>query len=392
MTGVKIWSDSFLDYTGEKALAGMEELLIDLLINQGKDYVKIDNKMGPNGIGKGTLDETLKIVAQQVSEDEYIIRDKVLSQFLESISNEAKSTIATGTNGIFNPLNNPDYQSYQKLGKAAAIPVIAGELLNDNFTNLMVLIEMVRAAAHGKNILTVDTWPRSEGQKEYVEGRLKDKLAHRGIKLQTSIVHVEAVDAEVAKLMQENPDITKKAYKKLGEKLKPIQQDAESIYPGLTTINRENLSSEQKDQILKTIETMLTEKLSKIDERDDNQEENFKKIYESLIKARTTPIKRSVSRGLVPNGRADDRNLAVILKRLISHDLSSAPAAMDMRAPVIPGGGTPEEAIEALLYAQIRNINPEYNFESDAFKRLLGIAKRENYKKVYGFYRAEQAA
>ncbi len=406
---IDVWADHFLDYIGKNALPKAIGLLKDVCIQNGITNLNLDDWIGPQGVGKGTLLLTLRDVANKVKAEEILV-DDTLMQLFNEISNPNTDTIETGTGengGIFNPdwrikqgkgeLANLRYLPWISLGKAAGIPVGMGKLLSDNFTNLVAVIELSRSIALGMNRVSVDVWPRTKGQGDFVNGELVTKLAEENIKVSPSLLHVEAVNKEIADLIMSNIEVSKRVYKFLGSKLKAIVKDPTILKQGFVGNVFKLLEMDQNDkvtikqneeQIKKVGSAMLNDfrdllipyllsadnMLELTKDMNDDDKNIALKIYTALADGRGTSIKQIADR-FAQIMREDEGDVAAIAKRLASYDSDSAPAARDMGAIVVPGKGTPSEAIEAMLTAMVLEKKPDYDITCDGFIKIVAMAK-----------------
>ncbi|MDQ7021593.1 MAG: hypothetical protein Q9M91_07295 [Candidatus Dojkabacteria bacterium] len=377
--------------------------------------------------------------------------------------------------------------------KAAAIPVIAGHLLDDNFTNAMVVLQNIRHLAKGKNVIDNDTWPRSMGQAAYLNDKLIPLFRDNGITLNSNMIQVEAVTSETARVMRDNPEEAKLAHQIIGNRLERIRK-AEGVAASLdelafsdaddknfkfkaklaslnALVELGGSSTELKDLIIlvsnitndidtfdlegfgliraKLIENLarknsilkdnlesilaqvITESISRnngqvlelvlqrlmhnidvgidINEKelesinlqrtkagesalniDDFNVEVLYKITADLIKGRRVSFERMVSRAFELN-REDDKSHAAVAKRLASYDNNTVQPARDMGGQggviIIPGAGSPEEAIEEYLKAQVIQRDPDYDFSTDnvLWTDFVERAKRINRNSVENF-------
>lgn len=411
-------SNHFLQAFGERYINKLESVLLHSLDMLNLDSLELENWIGPQGVGKDTMQGSLKSAAKQFQSKE--ISDVSLSKLIDNLANENADVIVTGTGGIFNPGKrqqaNIRYVEYLNLGKSVSNIINEGRLVNDEITSFFLLLEIIRSVLSGKNRLQLNVFPRSMGQKEYI-ALLASKVAEQGKALNLSVLHVEAVDRETAIYMERNNEETKVAYELIGKmermiEINPtkfilenndqdgfenslaledpdIEWSVENSYKNAIESEELELVELAKNRGAEMIEEFgeklrivgpvyLNKSLKEISDKFDSYKlDNIKHIFSMLLKARVRGFSRIAGRFRV-EGRFDEASIKSIAKRIRSYDLDSAKAARNMDARIVPAAGRPDEAISDMLEALILQITPTFDLGSVEYLEFLDLVKEVN--------------
>ncbi len=199
---------------------------------------------------------------------------------------------------------------------------------------------------------------------------------HNDLNYTLTMLQVEGIDAETADLMMNNPEASSQAHEVLGKLLNIFRNDTDILV--------------QLDENIENIEYVNRILGSFLPQTLRANLANFEAapvIYSRLLRARAIALSRIGERAKKEE-REDDADIATILKRLSAYDSTTAVPAREMGGEqgvrIIPGAGTPSEAIEAYVRARIEQINPNYDFSSPKFKILLEKMKTANNIRVLG--------
>lgn len=403
-----VWSDEMLSRRSKRLTKGLERLMMKTQERIGIESTTILTTIGLQGVGKGSLNESLNTLAETFSPEKKQY-SKTIQIFLDESDLSKCDLIETGTGqrgGIFNSKwhkePNPRYVVHSNLKSSAGIPLRRGFLLNDNTMNdigdFEILKSMTSRGRKGEKVIIIgETFPRSVGQVEYMR-HLKQEFKERGLEFNSRMIHLELVDEEGAKLLEGNRDLSAKVSAQLGSLLERYSKD--DNVKGLDIYAKLGLKKGQPltDEMVKDIKSGGTEMLagfggqmaaflagSKLDitEIDPDEVEIAETIFDTLKAGVGTSIGRIALR-FGKQMRDDESNASSLTRRFAEHYKNSMPAALLSNAEIVPGGVAPEKAIEYMMKAKIKQINPDYDFSSEEFITLLNKGVEIHKETVYG--------
>lgn len=195
---------------GREGIQRSVELLGEICKRRGVSKVSIQTWIGPQGVGKGSISDTLTYAQELFHGDESEVvfealrsrgaseeiieqirahKEKLqvkkgdkLDRVIGYITPEA-DTIKTGTGGIFNPKGDRRYTPYEAQKKVTGRIVSEGAMVSDNWTNFLVTLEVARSVAKGHNTVSVDVWPGIPKQATFLHEDLMPRLQEEGVTL-----------------------------------------------------------------------------------------------------------------------------------------------------------------------------------------------------------------
>lgn len=345
-----------LDAIGEKLSVVLTETLIAMCEKMNVNAIDVQTWLGPQAAGKGTQTEAISSTAGDESWDQ-----ETLSADLKTLVTHLRSikVIATGTDGIFLPRDNQDYEIFQSLGNTAGQVVRTGALLSPQFTHAMVLMEMIRGVGRGESTFQIDTYPRAVSQMTLLTS-LGEALKAKGKNFSTNIILLDLVDPEGARTIDEN---------KINAKML-----AEGVAGSFTSWQKEPAFSEIESaaERLTNATTPLTEGLTEGQAAGDMIEElivALKAKFDAMGVAQDQPgadelgatkdviagslllalerMKGRVSKA--DKVRPDEMSIAGILKRLQEYLGDTYIVALQNSSNTIPGNAAPAIVTGSIL-------------------------------------------
>jgi adenylate kinase family enzyme len=419
--------NNMLARLGEKGIEDAIALVVDVCKERGINTIDIQTWIGPQGVGKGAIADTMKWVQKiikgegnqlyetfstkygvdenkitEIKEKSATIPDtldETLKKVFEIVANSNSDTIYTGTGGIFYPQGkeNPDKRYIPYIPQqAVTVPIVReGFLVDEKWTSFLVTLEIARSLLYGINSIELDVFPRTMSQADYIKKRLLTSLKDKDITLNHKIIHIEPIDKITTELIFENPKGALDVYMKLGNIYMELSETPEihgykeedfNLLKALG-IEDKNYDKEKTKLMVegseKMRETAVRIKSTIRDLTGEFSTENLRRIGVGLSASAGTTLFRVANR-LSTQGRKDDASLSKLFRRLSAYYSDTAPVAIMNHANIIYAGASDPEsqpatnyldAVEGTLKSLSTMVNVDYNFENDTYNTLLDLTK-----------------
>ncbi|MEA1926832.1 MAG: hypothetical protein U9N73_01390, partial [Candidatus Auribacterota bacterium] len=251
---------SDLGVAGIKTFGG---LLARICREKEIDLIELQTWIGPQGVGKGALGDTLnwserlfvrgddpgdffrflqteyEITDGKVAELDGLRRqvfpelDQAIRAIFRLLANEKTDTIFTGTGGIFHPRGGGGprerYRPYIAQYDVTGPIIKTGAMVDSNWTNFLVTLELARSASYAASgeplSVTVDVWPRTVDQADYLAKRLIPAMGEQGVQINHWLMHIEPFDAVTIDAMNRSGERAQEIYHAFGNLLQEVSRD-----------------------------------------------------------------------------------------------------------------------------------------------------------------------
>ncbi|MBT3314536.1 MAG: hypothetical protein HN390_07965 [Anaerolineae bacterium] len=419
--------NSLLGRLGEKGIEDAIALVVDVCKERGINSIDLQTWIGPQGVGKGAIADTMQWVQKIINEDgdelyeifstKYGVDenkileikeksseipgtlDETLKKVFDIVANSNSDTIYTGTGGIFYPQGKekPDKRYIPYIPQqAVTVPIVReGFLVDEKWTSFLVTLEIARSLLYGINSIELDVFPRTMSQAEYINKRLLTSLKDKEISLNHKIIHIEPIDSITAELIFEDPKGALDVYMKLGKIYMELSETPEmhgyteedfNLLKALG-IEDKNYDKEKPRLMVEGSERMrktavrIKATIKHLTGKD--AAENLRRIGVGLSASAGTTLYRVANR-LSTQGRKDDASLSKLFRRLSAYYSDTAPVAIMNHANIIYAGASDPEsqpdtnyldAVEGTLKSLATMVDVDYNFENNTYNSLLDLTK-----------------
>jgi len=403
----RIWVDYFMERVFREVVPEAGQFLYENLYLKRIDRATLLTILGLQGAGKGSLLSTMGKLAREFIQDpdkaepSFAGGETVFSEAMNTILSESVQervdTIVTGTGGIFNPKGTPRYKAHSEgFKKAAGIPVAEGVLVNDETVIAMTAYEISKTAITATEgrplVIQGETFPRSEAQADYYMKALPQLVEERSegkIKFETKVLHLEMVNEQGKSLLEQNRELAAVIGERLGKQLEALAKGGLGDFKDVSA-RMQGFSEDMRGQIG---EEMLSELRTKLDEivrpkikelvAGLQDEELSTRILLTLFGGMSESLLRMAGR-FKKEKRDDESRPTSVLNRFGDYFKNSFTFVMRRGIEIVPAIGTPEEAIEAMLRAKLRQADPDYDFAAAEFGIVLAKAQQIHRETVYG--------
>ncbi|HDL64775.1 MAG TPA: hypothetical protein ENH12_05235, partial [Proteobacteria bacterium] len=251
---------------GELGAAGIETfggLLARICREKEIDLIDLQTWIGPQGVGKGALGDTLSwserifvrhenpaeffhflkekydLIDEHVSELDRLRRqvppplDDAILDIFRLLANEKSDTIFTGTGGIFHPRGGGGprdrYRPYIAQYDVTGAIIKTGAMVDSDWTNFLVTLELARSASYaaaGEPLsVTVDVWPRTVEQSDYLDNHLIPAMREEGVRINHWLMHIEPFDGGTITAMDRAGELSQEIYRSFGTLLQEVSRD-----------------------------------------------------------------------------------------------------------------------------------------------------------------------
>lgn len=423
---------------GELGVAGIETfggLLAQVCQEKEIDLIELQTWIGPQGVGKGALGDTLswserlfvreedpgdffrflreeyELTDERVSALDGLRRrvppaldDAILSIFL-LLANEKSDTIFTGTGGIFHPRGGGGprdrYRPYIAQYDVTGVIIKTGAMVESNWTNFLVTLELARsacyAAAGSPLSVTVDVWPRTVEQADYLDKHLIPAMREEGVKVRHWLMHIEPFDGETIAAMHRSGKRARDLYRVFGTLLQEVSRDPAVLgfeprdFDILRVLGLKEASEEELSAKIDQIRTRGSEAMRRtalglsarlreaMAEKISADDDDTRIIIAGLSDGIKTCLARVANR-IESQARLDDLKMATVLFRLGVYYAETGLVALEMGSQLLPAGGRQESdgigpqyesAINGVVTKLAEILSEGYDPENDTFRAFM---------------------
>jgi|AntAceMinimDraft_17_1070374.scaffolds.fasta_scaffold20667_1 hypothetical protein len=423
---------------GELGSAGIETfggLLARICREKEIDFIELQTWIGPQGVGKGALGDTLswserlfvrkevpddffrflkdeyELTDERVAELDKLLRrvpqaldDAILSIF-RLLANEKSDTIFTGTGGIFHPRGGGGlrerYRPYITQYDVTGVIIKTGAMVDSNWTNFLVILELARSACYadaGEPLsVTVDVWPRTVDQADYLHQHLIPAMREQGVRINHWLMHIEPFDAGTIDAMDRAGERARELYRVLGNLLQEVSRDPTVLgfeprdFNILQVLGLDGASEEELTGQIEMIKTRgsaamrrtaieLGARLRKAMAGEIHADDDYTRtIIAGLSDCIKTCLARVANR-IESQARLDDLKMATVLFRLGVYYAETGLVALRMGSRLLPAGGRQaadeigpqyESAINGVVKRLAEILSEGYDPENDTFRAFL---------------------
>jgi len=423
---------------GDLGVAGIETfggLLARICREKEIDLIELQTWIGPQGVGKGALGDTLSwserlfvrkedpIEFFRFLREEYELTDERIADLdalrrqvspalddailaiFRLLANKKTDTIFTGTGGIFHPLGGGGprerYRPYITQYDVTGVIIKTGAMVDSNWTNFLVTLELARSACYadvGEPLsVTVDVWPRTVEQADYLHQQLIPAMQEQGVRINHWLMHIEPFDAGTIDAMDRAGERPRELYRILGNLLQEVSRDPTVLgfeprdFNILQVLGLDGASEEELTGQIEMIKTrgsaamrrtaielgvrLCKAMAGKIPADDDDT----RTIIAGLSDGIKTCLARVANR-IESQARLDDLKMATVLFRLGVYYAETGLVALRMGSRLLPAGGRQaddeigpqyESAINGVVKRLAEILSEGYDPENDTFRAFL---------------------
>ncbi len=429
--------NGLLGQLGRAGLGQVKGQLAAACRRQGISEIRLQTWIGPQGVGKGALGDTLRwsrrlfdgpdsaaalletlastyeltpeaVAGLQALVDEVPpALDGTIRRVLELMADEGADGIRTGTGGIFNPLGgvgepDPRYAPYARQCGVTGAIVRSGVLVDGLWTSFLVALELVRSAllaARGTTpTVSLDVWPRTREQADCLREDLVPAMRAEGLELDHWLLHLEPVDEETVATIVGDREASQALFVRFGALLQDVAGDPASLgfsEDDLDVLRALGLDDAPDAVVAESLDRIKTEGSARmrlvgvelgarlrqaipVSEGD----EAARSVVDGLADAIKTGLARVANR-VESQARPDDLRIGTVLYRLGAYYRETGSVALALGSDPIPVGGRHEagrigpqyeSAIGGALRKLARLVDGAYDVSNPTFESLLRLA------------------